>query len=39
MAKHKLILRLYEDIVELLGQCGVDFGDAGHYRIKIREMN
>jgi hypothetical protein len=39
MAKHKLSLRLYEELVVLLQQSGVDVGDTDHSRITAREMN
>jgi|AntAceMinimDraft_5_1070358.scaffolds.fasta_scaffold235800_1 hypothetical protein len=39
MAKHKLSSRLYEEMVVLLYQCGVDFGDTGHSLITASEMN
>ena len=39
IAKHKLSLRLYEELVVLLQQSGVDVGDTDHSRITAREMN
>ena len=39
MAKHKLSLRLYGELVVLLQQSGVDVGDTDHSRITAREMN
>jgi hypothetical protein len=39
MAKHKLSLRLYEELVVLLKQSGVDVGDTDNFRIIAREMN
>jgi hypothetical protein len=39
MAKHKLSLRLYEELVVLLQQSGVDVGDTDRPRTTAREMN
>jgi hypothetical protein len=38
LAKHKLSLRLYAEMV-VLYQCGVDIGDTDHSRITAREMS